>query len=133
MEQTEGTLWRIVDVVPALMGRCYPGGANYPSCSLQMTVQDDDLAPWNNGTFLIIIDGDGFANVEKFPDSASGEQCTAPAISLGIKALASLWSGFRSAVTLSAWGLLQAESEEALWLTNAVFATQKAPHVINHF
>ena len=58
-------------------------------------------------------------------------RCAAPAICLGIKALASLWSGFRSAVTLSAWGL-QAESEEALWLTT-LFATQKAPHVINHF
>ena len=98
-----------------------------------MTIQDDDLAPWNNGTFLITVDDDGFADVEKLPDASSVRECAAPAICLGIKALASLWSGFRSAVTLSAWGLLQAESEEALWLTNAVFATQKAPHVINHF
>lgn len=98
-----------------------------------MTVHDDDLAPWNNGTFLMTIDSDGVATVEKCLDSTSCEQCTAPTIRLGIKALAPLWSGFRSAVTLSAWGLLKAESKEALWLANAVFATEKAPHVINHF
>ena len=129
MEQTEGTLWRIVDVVPALMGRCYPGAATR---ALQITVQGDDLAPWNNGTYVMDIDAAGVASVDKLPES-SRKKRTLPTIRLGVKALVSLWSGFRSAVQLRAWGLLDAESEEALWLANAVFTTEKAAHVINHF
>lgn len=132
-EQTEGTLWRIVDVAPALMGRCYPGGVKGPHRCLQITIADDDLAPWNNGTFLMTVGDTGFANVEKLSDSAMHDACAASSICLGVKALASLWSGFRSAVQLSAWGLLEAESEASLWHANAIFATEKAPHVIDHF
>ena len=111
------------------MGRCYPGAA---TCALRITVQGDDLAPWNNGTYVMDIDAAGVTRVDKLPES-SRKQRTLPSICLGVKALVSLWSGFRSAVQLRAWGLLDAESEDALWLANAVFTTEKAPHVINHF
>ena len=143
MEQTEGTLWRIVDVAPALMGRSYPAaaaalaaGGGGECWSLEIIVEEDDLAPWNTGTYLMTIEHEsgGAAVVEKIEASSSPSPGGGrPTVTLGVKALASLWSGYRSAVELRGMGLLAADSDATLWMTNAVFATEKAPHVINHF
>ena len=146
MEQTEGTLWRIVDVAPALMGRSYPAaaaalaaaGGGGERWSLEIIVEEDDLAPWNTGTYLMTIEHEsgigGAAVVEKIEASSSPSPGGGrPTVTLGVKALASLWSGYRSAVELRGMGLLRADSDATLWMTNAVFATEKAPHVINHF
>eukprot|EP01046_Picozoa_sp_COSAG06_P021199 COSAG06_NODE_1582_length_9017_cov_11.406593_6_plen_153_part_00 len=143
MEQTEGTLWRIVDVAPALMGRSYPAAAAALAAaggggvrwSLEIIVEKDDLAPWNTGTYLMTIEHEngGAAVVEKTEASSSPSPGGRPTVKLGVKAMASLWSGYRSAVELRGMGLLRADSDETLWMTNAVFATEKPPHVINHF
>ena len=83
----EGSWWRIVDVKGALEHRSYnvPAGA-----TLTLAVADDErLAPWNSGTWMVTVDGaTGAATVAKTPDVTATAE-----VSVGVAELASLWSG----------------------------------------
>ena len=81
---------------------------------------DERLAPWNNGVFVLCIDNDGAPRCE----AAEG---AAAEISLDVSALTTLWSGRQTAQELHSWGLLQGE-QPAVAKATAMFGTARAPH-----
>ncbi|MEX2488459.1 MAG: GNAT family N-acetyltransferase [Pseudomonadales bacterium] len=114
----EGYWFRIVDVAGALAGRGYLSEGE-----ISLGIADDSMTPWNNGTWRLRIHGDD-AEVEK-------SQAT-PDIQLSLKALASLYTGFRSAHELARWGLLEG-SPEAVSRADRLFRTPHAPHCPDNF
>ena len=73
-------------------------------------------------------DADGGASPEgaHVTGSKTGE------IKLSMKALSSLYTGFRSARLLAAWGLIEG-SDDAIRRADAIFSTRHAPHCPDHF
>jgi predicted acetyltransferase len=98
---------RIVDVAGALMARGYPPGI---SAELHFDIADDVLAA-NNGRFVLQV-ADGQAQVSR---GGSGH------IRLGIRELASLYSGFMAPTELQAIGAIDGPAAD-LALAGAVFA-----------
>eukprot|EP01043_Picozoa_sp_COSAG02_P056535 COSAG02_NODE_6715_length_3404_cov_6.886233_3_plen_511_part_00 len=126
----EGSWWRIVDVVGALQSRRYDSYSSLLKQSpgladiLCLEVSDDErLAPWNIGTFLLELDCDGSATVRKL-EQGSGLSAE---VSVEIGALALLWAGTSSARELSMWEQLTAVDDMALAKTDMMFATKRAP------
>jgi predicted acetyltransferase len=117
-QDAEGLWFRVVDVAAALAARGYAG-----SGSIKIGIGDDPLAPWNPGTYQLTSSPEG-AEVTSVN--------SAPDIQLSAKALASLYTGFRSAGTLADWGLLQGDSS-SIQLAERIFATPHAPHCPDHF
>ncbi|MCY3812673.1 MAG: GNAT family N-acetyltransferase [Gammaproteobacteria bacterium] len=117
-EDREGAWFRIVDVVGALTERGYDEEGE-----LTIGLAADPLTPWNDGTWRLTTGADG-AHMQP-----SNE---APEIELSSKALASLYTGFRSATELANWGLLDGDPR-AIATANAVFRTRHAPHTPDHF
>ena len=97
---SEGSWWRIVDVVGALEAREYAFdelAETRGRLSLTMRVEDDErLAPWNTGTWTLSVDPDGKGSVS----AAAGAQAE---VTIGIAALTNLWTGAVSAKRLSDW------------------------------
>jgi predicted acetyltransferase len=118
--QPEGSWWRIVDVKGALEHRRYNTlGGN----TLTVAVVDDErLAPWNTGTWSINVNSAGAATVNKTHDSVGCAEVT-----VGVAALASLWSGAVSALQLHQWGLLETSDEDALLKASTFFCMPKSP------
>ena len=115
---SEGSWWRIVDVVGALEGRSY---RTELGDSLVLEVKDDErLAPWNTGSWTLQIASDGSATLSKASPGAAE-------ISVGIAELTSLWSGAVSAAQLHSWGMLEAADEKALAKADYMLATGKQP------
>ncbi len=114
----EATWFRIVDVPQALAQRGYTA-----SGSIVLEVEQDSLAPWNSGRWLLQVE-DGQATVEATQKAAN--------VQLSVKALASLFTGTRRAVDLSHWGLLTAD-DVALTTLDQLFATRYAPHCPDHY
>lgn len=117
-EMRDGIWLRVVDVAAALATRGYHGRG-----ALTLEVAADDLAPWNTGRFVLDTDA-GEAKV--------GTTTAAADVQLTVKALASLYSGHRSARQLKSWGLLDAD-DDAVARTDALFATRHAPHCPDNF
>ena len=117
-EDREGAWFRIVDAVGALTERGYDEDAE-----LTIGLAADSLTPWNDGTWRLTTAADG-ARMQP-----SNE---APEIELSSKALASLYTGFRSATELANWGMLEGDPK-AVAKANAVFRTRHAPHTPDHF
>lgn len=115
---TEGCWFRIVDVANALAARGYRGAG-----SLIISVPKDELAPWNEGTWQLDV-ADGTAQV-----TSSTKR---PDIETSIKALTSLYTGFRSAQSLAAWGLVRGDAG-AIAKADAIFRTPHGPHCPDHF
>ncbi|MYD99555.1 MAG: GNAT family N-acetyltransferase [Gammaproteobacteria bacterium] len=114
----EGTWSRIVDVPTALTSRGYDVAAE-----LGIEVEDDPLTPWNDGVW----------HLEASPEGAHAQPSRqTPDIRLNVKALASLWSGFRSASELARWGFVEGD-RQALARADEVFRTRYAPHCPDHF
>ncbi len=111
-------LFRMVDVPTALASRGY---VNEGAVTLRVT--DDTIAPWNEGTWTISVAN---GNAEVAPSRAR------PDITIGVKALASLFTGYRSADELSRWGLLEG-TDDGVLRANYLFATPSAPHCPDHF
>jgi predicted acetyltransferase len=123
----EGLWLRIVDVATALEARGYgPGGERGPSAdgALVIEIPDDDLAPWNSGRYALTVEA-GTAQV-------TGAPTLDPDLTLPVKALASLWAGYRTARQLRAWGLLDA-TPEATARADVLFATAHGPGCPDHF
>ena len=114
----EGFWLRLVDVPAALAGRGWTADGE-----ISITVRDDPLAPWNTGSYRLTVSG-GAADVT--PCRAVTD------IQLSVKTLASLYAGRRSARELSAWGLLDGDSD-AVQRADVLFATRHAPHCPDHF
>ena len=117
-EDREGAWYRIVDAPKALAGRRYD-----LESTLTIGLADDPLTPWNNGVWQLQAGKDG-AHVS--PTNAR------PDIELTSKALASLYTGFRSATELGSWGLLRGD-RQAIAKADALFRTRHAPHCPDHF
>ncbi|MDE0047118.1 MAG: GNAT family N-acetyltransferase [bacterium] len=114
----EGFWLRLVDVASALKGRGWTSDGE-----ISITVREDSLAPWNTGSYRLTVSG-GTADVAPCP--------TATDIEISVKALASLYTGRRSARELSAWGLLNGDAD-AVQRADNLFATRHAPHCPDHF
>ena len=105
--------------------------------SLMVEVADDDLVPENNGRWHLSIDPAtsratcvAAADAAGAAADAAGGSC----ISLGIRALATLWSGLRAPSELASFGMLTAGTQETLALADVIFSTAgKAPHLLDHF
>lgn len=114
----EGVWFRVVDVASALAARGYMG-----SGSIKIAIEEDSLAPWNGGTYLLTASPEG-AEVKSVDSTAD--------IQLSVKALASLYTGFHNATALAGWGLLKGEASSIL-LAEQIFTTPHAPHCPDHF
>lgn len=113
----EGAWFRIIDAA-ALAERGYDVEGE-----LAIGLVADPLTPWNDGCWRLEVGTDG-AHMRP-----SGET---PDIVLSSKALASLYTGFRSATELANWGLLDGE-KDAVATADALFRTRHAPHTPDHF
>lgn len=118
MVDQEGYWFRIVDVKAALEGRGYTTDGE-----LTLQILEDDLAPWNSGVWQLVVRG---SECEVTPTDGPAD------LVMPVKALASLFTGFRSATDLAAWGLLSGE-REALLRADSLFRTWHAPHCPDHF
>ncbi len=117
-KDNEGVWFRVVDAKAALAGRGYVSDGD-----MVMEITADDLCPWNTGIWQVSV-SDGNASVQATK--------AAPDITLDIKALALLFSGYRSASTLASWGLLRG-GKAAQVRADHLFATPHAPHCPDHF
>ena len=114
----EGFWLRLVDVTAALKGRGWTTDGE-----ISITVGADRLAPWNAGSYRVNV-SNGTADVTPCP--------TPTDVEISVKALASLYTGRRSARELSAWGLLTGDAD-AVRRADNLFATRHAPHCPDHF
>jgi predicted acetyltransferase len=114
----DGVWLRIVDAAQALAQRGY-----HASGSITIDVAEDDLTPWNAGRHTLDCSPDG---------ATVARSRSKPDLTLSVKALASLYSGYRTPRQLAAWGLLRAD-DAALDLAARIFATRHAPHCPDHF
>lgn len=114
----DGTLVRIVDLVPALEGRGYDAGGR-----LRFAFADD-LCPWNTGVWELEADG-GRARLK-----ASKAE---PEITLSPRVLAILASGHQPATLLARAGLISATDPGALATADTLFHTAYAPFCSDPF
>lgn len=117
-QSRDGTWLRIVDAPVALAQRGYQA-----TDSITVEVAADELSPWNAGRYKLECAPEG-ATVT--PTRASAD------MTLSVKALASLYSGFRSARQLAQWGLVDAD-DAVLDRASRIFATRHAPHCPDNF
>lgn len=119
-QRTGDGMWlRIVDVVQALEARGYEPDAEG---TLVLGVRDG-LCAWNDGAYRVSVEG-GRASVRRVRSK--------PQVTLAVGALASLYSGFRSATALARAGRAEG-SPRALRLADQLFATAYRPHVMEEF
>jgi predicted acetyltransferase len=114
----DGTLVRIIDLVPALEGRGYGGDG---SVTLGLV---DDLCPWNTGAWRLTVEG-GQARVKPCGDP--------PELHLTPRPLAMLASGHQSASMLARAGIIPPAEPATLRTADATFATDYAPYCIEGF
>ena len=118
-KQARDGIWlRVVDASAALAGRGYQ-----LSDSITLDVAKDDLTPWNAGRYKLDCSPDG-ATVAPARGTAD--------LTLSIKALASLYSGFRTPWQLARWGMIDGD-DTALERATRIFATRHAPHCPDNF
>lgn len=116
---SDGLWLRIVDIDKTLEGRGYDHGG-----SVTLRVSDDDICPWNNGTWALDVK-DGEGTVTKTSGAAD--------IEIGITALASLASGFINATLLERTGKLTCKDKNLLPKVDALFSTRFRPNCTNMF
>jgi len=117
--QTRDGIWlRIVDAPVALAGRGYQ-----VEDSITLDIVQDDLTPWNAGRYTLDCSPGG-ATVTSSRGSAD--------LTLTVKALASLYSGYRTPWQLAQWGLIDGDNA-ALERATRIFATRHAPHCPDNF
>ncbi|MDP6377766.1 MAG: sterol carrier protein domain-containing protein [Pseudomonadales bacterium] len=115
----EGSWFRIVDVMAALGGRGYSSAG-----TVTLGVPEDDLAPWNEGSYRLTVDEEGMPHVERVRGEAE--------IMMSVKTLASAFTGARRVGELANWGLV-AGDDRAIAVVDTMFATRFAPHTPDHF
>jgi len=115
---TEGCWFRINDIAPALEGRGYINDGE-----LDISVDDDDLTPWNNGTWRLTV-SDGNADVK--------QATTGKGIKGSIRSLTALYTGSHSARELAAAGLLRGDPDDIATAAR-LFDTPHKPHAPDNF
>ncbi len=117
--QSRDGLWlRIVDAAAALAQRGYQADG-----AITLDIAKDDLTPWNAGRLKLECSPDGATTT---PSRANAD------ITLSVKVLASLYSGFRSARQLAQWGMIDGD-DAAIERATRIFATRHAPHCPDNF
>ena len=116
--EDEGSWLRVVDVEGALAQRGYCADGQ-----IVIGISDDSLADWNSGNWLLEIE-DGKSRVQRVNQTAE--------VAMNIRTLTTLFSGMRSARTLSTWGQI-AGDRKAISTLDLVFATHHAPHCSDHY
>ncbi len=114
----DGIWLRVIDAPVALAQRGYQTNE-----AITLDVAEDQLAPWNAGRIRLECSTDG-ATVTPSRGKAD--------IALSVKALASLYSGYRTPRQLALWGMLDGD-DAALELATRIFATRHAPHCPDNF
>ncbi len=114
----DGFWLRVIDASVALAQRGYQ-----TSDAITLDVAKDELAPWNGGRIRLECSPDGAAVA---PSRGKVD------ITLSVKALASLYSGYRTARQLAQWGMLDGD-DAAVERATRIFATRYAPHCPDHF
>jgi predicted acetyltransferase len=109
---------RIVDAAGAIAVRGYPPGVR-AEVHIQLA---DRVAPWNDGRFVLRIDG----GEGKLTPGGTGD------VHLSVNALASLYTGWASANTLAAAGLVHHAGERELGMLDAAFAGPR-PHLFDNY
>ena len=116
---SDGIWMRVVDVEKALRQRPYGQRGE-----LTVAVPEDDVCPWNAGTYLMETDG---------KTTAVTRTDRAADITLTPNVLASLISGYRPASHFAKMGRLEARDTAALRTADAMFRTEYAPYCPNGF
>jgi predicted acetyltransferase len=118
--RTGDAIWmRVVDVEKAVTQRPYGDRGE-----LTFAIADDDMCPWNTGTYLLETDG-------KTSDVRRIDR--APELKLTPNALATLLSGLRPATHLHRAGRIEAADPAALRRADAIFRTEYPPNCPNDF
>ena len=125
-KDNEGMWLRIVDLQAALCSRRYNTAPLELTLVIEIVDDGNGLAEWNLGRWVLSVDSEGAATV------AAAQSTDAAEISLTIKAMASLWTGFRSAAELHAWAELEGEPS-AVTKAGLIFAAKHAPHCFDHY
>jgi len=116
---SDGIWMRVVDVEKALPHRPYGQRGE-----LTIAVPEDDVCPWNRGTYLMETDG----------VTTSVRKTDRPAdITVSPNVLASLISGYRPASHFAKMGRLQAKDPAALRMADGIFRSEHAPYCPNGF
>lgn len=115
----EGTWWRLVDAPAALAQRGYDVEG-----SLVLRIAEDDLAPWNVGSWRVEYGPEG-AEVITTHGAAD--------VTVSIRALSSLYSGHSSARHLANARLIDVTDETALARFDQMLRTRFAPHCPDHY
>jgi len=113
----EGIWLRVVDATGALGDRAYSSEGE-----ITIGLIDDPLTPWNNRSIRL----------EASPEGAHVTSSKSADLQTSAKALASLYSGFRTARQLRAWGLIEGE-DHVIDTADRLFASSHAPHCPDHF
>ena len=110
----EGIWLRVVDATGALGDRAY---SSEGEITIGLTAD-----PWNNRSIRL----------EASPEGAHVTSSKSADLQTSAKALASLYSGFRTARQLRAWGLIEGE-DHVIDTADRLFASSHAPHCPDHF
>ena len=113
----EGIWLPVVDATGALGDRAYSSEGE-----ITIGLTDDPLTPWNNRSIRL----------EASPEGAHVTSSKSADLQTSAKALASLYSGFRTARQLRAWGLIEGE-DHVIDTADRLFASSHAPHCPDHF
>jgi predicted acetyltransferase len=108
----DGTLVRIVDLVAALEGRGYDADGR-----LRFAFEDD-LCPWNTGTWELTVEG----GRGRLKPSGSGHD-----LALTPRSLAMLACGHQGATALARYGLIPSGDADVLRAADDLFRTACAP------
>ena len=117
-KDNEGCWFRIVDFGKAMEGRGYLHAG-----SIRIAMMDDELAPWNNGTWQVDIEA-GVARARKVEVKAD--------LTVSVKSMTSILTGARRASDLSAAALASGDPVN-IALADKLFATPHAPHCPDNF
>lgn len=121
-KSSDGLWLRIVDVEETLKQRGYT-----QSGSVSLTVEGDDLCPWNNGSWTVSAEGDGSGgHVIKAEPSKAG-------LTLNPNTLASLLSGYATASQLQRIGKVRCEDQVMVLEADRLFSTLQRPHCSMEF
>ena len=116
---SDGIWMRVTDIEKALPQRPYGQRGE-----LTIAIPEDDVCPWNAGTWL--METDGTTTHVRRTDRAA-DITTTPNV------LASLIAGYRPASHFAKAGRLQAKEAAALRMADGIFRTEHAPYCPNGF
>lgn len=119
--RSDGLWLRVVDVPALLRQRGYSQGG-----TVALTIEDDTLCPWNNGTWTVSSEGGGAVGHVEEGGGGGG-------LSLSINTAATLLSGHTTASQLARMGKIVCDDARALRTADALFSTSHRPWCPHEF